>query len=99
MIYLLSLLTAIQVWDVHTTSDAMKRGYGREAWGPMKWLNRLHEDAAFWSLLAIKVALCVTLWIVRPPEIVLIGLIVFYVVFVVIGNTKLWYNFHWRKHE
>lgn len=103
MIYLLSLLTTIQIWDVHTTSDAKKKGYGREAWKTMLWINRLSEDSAFWALLAIKGALCVGLWYVflplqgAIPIAVLIGLILFYIYFVVIGNTRLWYQFHYRR--
>jgi hypothetical protein len=98
---LLILFTAISIWDIHTTSNGLKHGYAKEATPWLRWINKLHEDAAFWFLVILKIVVVVALWTTASDDLLLlyIGLIVLYGYFVAIGNTKLWYAYHFKSQE
>ena len=99
--WLLIVLTTLSAWDVHTTTDARKRGYGKEATPWLRWLNAWQEDSVFWFLLVAKVTVVVALWATAAPSGFwwYVGLCVVYGYFVGVGNTKLWYQFHFQQKK
>ena len=97
--WLLILLTALSAWDVHTTTDARKRGYGKEDTPWLRWLNAQHEDTVFWFLLAGKITVVIMLWATATPAGFwwYVGLCAVYGYFVGVGNTRLWYKYHFGE--
>lgn len=89
---MLSFLTLMQVWDLYTTTDALKRGYGKET-NPLlkRLLKAADEDTTFWRLFYVKLVVLVALWFTQPGAAWLAGIVVLYA-YVLVNNTKLWWK-------
>jgi hypothetical protein len=100
---LLVIFTLLQVWDVHTTQDALKRGYGVEANPVLGSINHMTPAKRFWLLLVLKVAVCAFLWWQFDASVaaawVYGALVIFYGYVVAWSNTKLWYVFHFGRNN
>jgi len=90
---LLVLLTVAQAVDLYTTAHALRKRYGREASPLLRALFELvgarDEDARFWMLTGVKVAVVALVWVATPPFALLVALVALYLV-ICVRNVDLY---------